>query len=516
MKRTIKRISLKLNKGKWEILLEIARAYAKQKDYFFLSYAPPASFALYKRYTEPRNELVKASFVSPTGLQARMWKVALKDAFESVDRNWLALGSQLRPQVAWMRDHNRFDKVQAHYAFWVLKKSQRMAALVSGKEQLPQRFNVPGAKKVRSFLKRKIRQQRGHNPRVRSRRSFALDGNMYRIFEHKGRQYISIMTLVPRQRILIPLTGNTPIRGTIRVVLDFDKQRIEVHYVVEVSPKKAKGAPVAVDLGITEVMTDSDGSQWGKGFGKTLIKYSKALNNKGKARNKLHALRKKAHTEGDKAKAKRIRVFNLGRNKQNKKRKQVKQTLAREINTAINGLLLAKSPRLIVHEKLGAMRGRRGKGKNFNRLVHLWTHGLMKDRLGFKASVGGSDRKQVNPAYTSQMCPRCGFVHRKNRFGDTFRCLFCRQAGHSDRLAALNLLNRADDPEIARWTPLGQVKTILMSRFQRRLESWDFEFPPDQVNWAALGLVGLKVPATVPGRTEPTGPPVLQVAQDEK
>ena len=175
MKRTIKRISLKLNKGKWEILLEIARAYAKQKDYFFLSYAPPASFALYKRYTEPRNELVKASFVSPTGLQARMWKVALKDAFESVDRNWLALARQLRPQVAWMRDHQQFNKIQAHYAFWVLKKSQRMAALVSGKEQLPMRFKVPGAKKVRSFLKRKIRQQRGRSPRVRSRRSFALD-----------------------------------------------------------------------------------------------------------------------------------------------------------------------------------------------------------------------------------------------------------------------------------------------------------------------------------------------------
>ena len=114
------------------------------------------------------------------------------------------------------------------------------------------------------------------------------------------------------------------------------------------------------------------------------------------------------------------------------------------------------------------------------------------------------------------MCPRCGFVHRKNRNSDRFYCQFCRQAGHSDRLAALNLLNRADDPEIARWTPPSQVKTILMNRFQRRLESWDFEFSPNQVNWAALGLVGLKVPATVPGRTLCTGPPVLQVAQDEK
>lgn len=115
-----------------------------------------------------------------------MWKVALKDAFESVDRNWLALARQLRPQVAWMRDHQQFDKIQAHYAFWVLKKSQRMAALVSGKEQLPMRFNVPEAKKVSSFLKRKIRQQRGRNPRVRSHRSFALDGGARREIDREA------------------------------------------------------------------------------------------------------------------------------------------------------------------------------------------------------------------------------------------------------------------------------------------------------------------------------------------
>ena len=46
---------------------------------------------------------------------------------------------QLRPQVAYLLDYKRFDKIQAHYAFLV-EKSQRMAALVSGKEQLPSAF----------------------------------------------------------------------------------------------------------------------------------------------------------------------------------------------------------------------------------------------------------------------------------------------------------------------------------------------------------------------------------------
>lgn len=496
MKRTIRRISLKLNKVKWKMLLEIAKAYAKQKDYFLLTYGLPARFSSYKRYTIPRNELVKSDFVSPTGLQARMWKLALKDAFETIDRNWLALAKELRPRVAFM--HKQFSKTGSHYAFWVLKKSQRMAQLMSGKEELPEHFRR--VKKVRTFLKRTIRTSCGAHPRVRLRRSFALDSGMYRIFSHNGRQYISIMTLVSRQRLVIPLTGFTVIRGTIRVVLDFEKERVEIHYTVDIKPKKAKQPAIGIDLGITEVMSDSDGNQWGEGFGTTLANYSEKLNDKGKKRNRLANIKKKAVDKGNKAKARRIDKFNLGRKKQKRRAGSMRATLARQINESLNQLYRAKSPQLIVHEKLGQFN--RTKSRRFNRLVHLWTHGLVKSRLDFKALVGGSDRKQVNPAYTSQMCSHCGFVHRQNRKGDVFHCQFCGQDGHSDCLAAMNLLNRADDPEIFQWTPPEQVKRILISRFHRRLESWEFNFTKEQANLSALSK--MKFLATVPGRTPDT------------
>lgn len=131
---------------------------------------------------------------------------------------------------------------------------------------------------------------------------------------------------------------------------------------------------------------------------------------------------------------------------------------------------------------------------------------LIADRVEFKASARGSGRKQVNPCYTSQTCPSCGFVHRKNRNGDRFHCQFCRQVGHSDEIAALNLLERADDPDILLWMPKERVKLILLDRFSRRLESWKFEFSPDVVNFTALAKVGLKIPTTVPGRTQDTQP----------
>ena len=53
---------------------------------------------------------------------------------------------------------------------------------------------------------------------------------MYQVFEKNGTQYISVMSLLPRQRIVIPLTGHSAIRGNLRLVLDEDEQRIEVHY----------------------------------------------------------------------------------------------------------------------------------------------------------------------------------------------------------------------------------------------------------------------------------------------
>ena len=182
----------------------------------------------------------------------------------------------------------------------------------------------------------------------------------------------------------------------------------------------------------------------------------------------------------------------------------MRQTIVCQINQALNALQRAKDPGLLVHESLRGLRGK-FKSKRLSRIVSTWARGLVKDRLSFKASAGGSRREQVNPSYSSQMCPCCGFVNYKNRQGDRFQCLFCGHGGDSDAVAAVNLLERQDDPEICLWTPKALVKAILMSRFRRRVESWRFPFSPEQANLAVLAEVGIT--ATVPGETrEPATP----------
>jgi hypothetical protein len=112
-------------------------------------------------------------------------------------------------------------------------------------------------------------------------RSFLAEPETYRIFENKGRQYIAITSKQTGKRVVIPLTGQGKIAGQVRVVLDFGKQRVEIHHLVESKIKPStKCRKLGIDLGVSEVFVDSDRHVFGKKFGKTTAKYSEAVKDK--------------------------------------------------------------------------------------------------------------------------------------------------------------------------------------------------------------------------------------------
>jgi len=218
------------------------------------------------------------------------------------------------------------------------------------------------------------------------------------------------------------------------------------------------------------VFTDEQDNRYGEHFGKTLSGISEAIHQKGKARNQLYSIAQEALEWGDFKRARRIRKFNLGRQKQQRKRQKARASIERHINTAINEVIEKRKPSVIVTEKLD-LRGK-AKSKKLSRRVSMWTRRILKERVDFKASAGGSRREQVNPAYSSQTCPTCGFVNKDNRRGDTFPPqTHCGHADHADRVAAENLRARYGDPEITLYTPKARVKSILLVRFNARLES---------------------------------------------
>jgi putative transposase len=491
--RTIKRISYPLNRDKYAAIREIASAYAREKQEHLPDYQDDARFGRHRNERTLRDQLVRAGYRSPHGVSARMWKLAQKDAYETVKKQWAALAESIRPLVAGHRFGNGLGDVnwtdtQMRYAYWLLSDPRRLAQLVGGEVVIPRHFQIEAGQRkvVGNYLRRVVRRQRGEQPCVKLERAFTLDADMYDIkVSAAGTQILAITSLIPRQRIRIPLTGQTVIRGNIQIVLDDDKQRIEVHYTADIKPAKQQSTAnsyspesplerpsgreepaevvVAVDAGLSEVFTDEAGHRYGAGLGRLIYEESDRILAKNRRRNKLYQLAEKHSQAGRHQKARNIRRLNLGQKKQAAQRRRNQSELERQINTALNQLFRQRQPAILVTEKLD-LRGK-AKSKKMSRQVSLWPRGILQERTDFKASATGCCREQVNPAYTSQMCPHCGFVKGKNRHGDRFKCLNCGHEQGADRVAAMNLKARRTDPDITLWTPKERVKIILLDRF---------------------------------------------------
>jgi putative transposase len=464
--RTVKRDTLPLNTKKQFSLREICQAYSNEKQHWLNRFQAWDFQTNLGRSRTIRDLMTKKGYKSPHCLQARHWKLALEDAAETWDKYWQAIFVKVSPKIARRKD---LSETERHYAYWILKSYPSFAAMMQGKcPKTSFIIEKSAQRRVANYVRRLVRAYKGKPPTVKISRSVRFDADCYDVFEEKGRQYIKLMSLMPGKRICIPLSGKTPISGTITLVLSADNT-FTLHIPQELKKKNPPKTPMeAVDFGYTEVMTDTQGIRYETEFGTTLTKVSDDLSHKMKKRHKLHSLEKKQRICKLKQ-AKRLRKYNLGKKKQNLKSQRVKATLEKQINTAINQLIQTKNPSILITEDLRHT-FTYNKPKNVNRRLSSWIRGELQDRVAFKALAEGFRHEQVNPAYGSQSCPQCEFVDQGNRIGDRFKCLHCRHEDTADRIAALNYARRLNDPEIGLYTPYSQVKIILLGRFHRRLE----------------------------------------------
>ena len=95
--------------------------------------------------------------------------------------------------------------------------------------------------------------------------------------------------------------------------------------------------------------------------------------------------------------------------------------------------------------------GRNVKAKSgLNRQILNQGWGELRRQLEYKCGREGGELVAVPPAYTSRVCPNCGYQSagiRPNR--DTFRCLSCGFNADADRVGAVNVLRRAGYAQIA-------------------------------------------------------------------
>jgi len=438
LRRCVRRHSAYLNKNKADELSLVISAYVKEKDNH-LQALTPAVFAGFCNERAYRDQLVASNYKSPYGLKARMWKMALKDAYETMDKYWVSIAENIRPLI--YRKQKWTDEMR-HYAFWLLINPTQVAALYARKTPIPPQFEIPKSERnaVVKIIAREVRKRVMRFPRVKTVRSMALDADMYTVtISPTGCQQIKVMGIKPHKRILIPLLGTTAISGNIRVVMEPGARVVEIHTTFGLhTPSDAPdGGDASVDVGQTEVFTDDHGKSYGNKFGKFLEQASNVDLDKGRKRGKLHAVRKKALARGDKAKARRIKTNNLGYKKLDNRRRKNQAECTLLVNTAYNQFLHHRKPHRFAQERLD-FRGK-GKSKAMSRATVQMRNTIINERSQFKASPSGACRQRVNPAYSSQQCPFCGYVHPKNRNKDKFVCLYCGWVGHSDWVKAHNL-----------------------------------------------------------------------------
>lgn len=95
--------------------------------------------------------------------------------------------------------------------------------------------------------------------------------------------------------------------------------------------------------------------------------------------------------------------------------------------------------RAVVMEKLENVRSKGSKIRGYSER-NQWAFAQFGSMLRYKCALRGIPLFEVDPAYTSQTCSKCGSIHKPD--GKRFKCLTCGHNDHRDANAAFNIARR--------------------------------------------------------------------------
>jgi IS605 OrfB family transposase len=180
---------------------------------------------------------------------------------------------------------------------------------------------------------------------------------------------------------------------------------------------------IGVDRGIVNLATTSDGTSY---------------QGRGLSRYRRWQARKRAELQ---AKQTRSATRRLARRAQKEKRHatQVNHKISKEIVSVAQ-----RTGRGIAVEALGGIRERVRLRRDQRGALSSWPFHQLGQHLAYKARRVGVPFLEVDAAYTSRRCPRCGHTERANRPDrDHFSCRRCGLAGPADVVAGVNVRDRA-------------------------------------------------------------------------
>jgi IS605 OrfB family transposase len=372
-----------------------------------------------------------------TELPSSIWRTTLLDVLTDIN-TYYAAATEKAVKAVYKRCKS--DKVEAK------KLSKKLNRKTWGRDNI--------------FLRRVMRKLFKHG-KTQVDNQIVLDETSYGYFEFNGKSWIEIQSLTPQKRVAIPLSSHDKITGQIRVILRGDQ--VEIHYCAEAKKRVCGTRVLALDKGYTEVFTDQNGRRYGNGLGKLLSEISDKRNLRGRARNKLRALREKLLLKNP-AKAQRILEHNLGTKKFTRTNRVHEAKIRTVVQTAVS-TVVSRAKEIIVEDLSRPIKSK-SRGKSWNRKLSSWVSGGMQKGLKENSQRSGALLVEVNAAYTSQTHSRCGCLGQRK--GNVFYCKLCRVVEDADINAAGSILKRRDDLEIGRYTPYQKVREILEKRTNHR------------------------------------------------
>ena len=205
--------------------------------------------------------------------------------------------------------------------------------------------------------------------------------------------------------------------------------RFFLHQAIDAPEGKVMTAQgfLAVDLGIVNLAVDSEGAVYS---GKAVERNRRIYAHR----------RRNLQRKGSRSAKRKLQTI---------RRRQGRYQ--RDTNHCISKAIVHKAQRHslgIALEDLGGIRDRITVRRRQRARHHNWGFFQLRAFITYKAALAGVPIIMVNPAYTSQTCPQCGYVHHSNRVSQSlFSCKSCAYSADADFVAALNIRARADDDQ---------------------------------------------------------------------
>lgn len=449
------------------------------------------------------------------GIQGRHVTEAVKDVCMNLNSMWSNLGLKLKRNVQANDALSNAERQYLNYVFtspyyWqlILQRRENEAQPNEELSQYPALRAALSEEQLRHCFGYIRRLTRKHKPSPHSTvaRCMLCDEMMWRVVEKDGSSYLEIMTAKCRKKKQFKLTGpycyaNKKKRGDIQLILDRDKKRLEVHRAIKAvaheirKPQKKLG----MDKGLATLISCSSGQEYGVDFSKLVGAEVERINDRNTNRNEYIQLAKELGEEKSvlqeklaknySAKTKkrirhrigslerqiaRLEEHHLGSKLYHRQHERKQRNMERVMNTSIRQMLVAEDPDILVKEDLTFTKEKLPKASNryeakVRRKLSSWTKGRLDKRIEYLCGSLGIQTIDVNPAYTSQFCPRCGahFSERKGGRHETAVCPNCGEM-NANTAAAVNILQRADDKEITKYMPYKNVKLILEDRYANK------------------------------------------------